>query len=76
MFITMLLASGVLIALSVVGLGIRMLVKTDGVFPETHISRNKAMRSKGITCAQNINVGCHPSDEYQGCGSCQVKLKG
>jgi len=73
MFLKLLIISSVLIALSLAGLGIKMLLKPNGRFPETHISRNKAMRKKGIVCAQNIDVGCHPSDQFEGCESCSIK---
>ena len=32
---------------------ITMLLKKNGKFPNTHVSGNKAMRDKGITCVQS-----------------------
>ena len=67
MFIKLLIISAVLIALSMLGLGISMLIKRGGRFPDTHISHNKEMRKRGITCAQNSDTGCNPIDGVNGC---------
>ena len=40
-------------------------------FPDTHISHNKEMRKRGITCAQHESMGCKPSDESD-CGGCSI----
>ena len=72
MYLKLLLLSVALILVAVVGLGIRMLLVKGSKFPETHISRNKNMRKMGISCAQNIDVGCNPSDEFAGCSTCKV----
>ena len=38
-------------------------------FPDSHISHNKEMRKRGITCAQHEKMGC--SDEKKNdCGIC------
>jgi hypothetical protein len=42
-----------LLVLAVAGLSLRILLQRKGSFPETHIGRNKEMRKRGITCAQN-----------------------
>jgi hypothetical protein len=54
-------------------LGIRILVKSHGRFPETHVGRNKEMRKRGITCAQHTEIGCNPSDDVSGCSTCGIK---
>ncbi|PKP22231.1 MAG: hypothetical protein CVU05_04825 [Bacteroidetes bacterium HGW-Bacteroidetes-21] len=38
-------------------------------FPDTHISHNKEMRKRGISCAQHESMGCKPADNME-CGSC------
>jgi hypothetical protein len=38
-------------------------------FPDTHISHNKEMRKRGITCAKHENMGCSPTAD-SGCKSC------
>ena len=73
MFLKLLLLSTILIFISLVGLGLKILFSKDGKFPETHISRNKEMRKRGITCAQNLDVGCHPTDNFPGCSTCKVQ---
>lgn len=40
-----------LLAIAFVGLATRILLKKKGKFPDLHISRNKEMKKKGITCA-------------------------
>ena len=72
MFIKLLILSSVLILISVAALGIRMLVLKGGRFPQTHVGQNKEMRKRGIKCAQNIDVGCNPSDKFPGCSTCHV----
>lgn len=73
MFLKLLIISLVFILLAFAGLGIRMLIKSHGSFPETHISRNPEMQKRGITCAQHNDVGCNPTDENIGCCSCSLK---
>ena len=46
-----LLALG-LLALSMAGLAITILVKKGGKFPNTHISGNKYLKKKGVYCSQ------------------------
>ena len=41
-----------LLALGVAGMAVTILVKKDGKFPDGEISRNKALREKGIICAK------------------------
>ncbi|TFH37636.1 MAG: hypothetical protein E4G95_04605 [Bacteroidia bacterium] len=72
MYLKLLLLSAGLIMVAVAGLGIRMLLIRGAKFPETHIGRNKNMRKMGISCAQNIDVGCNPSDDFPGCSTCKV----
>jgi len=42
-----------LIAIAFLGLAIKILLKKGGKFPDLHISKNKNMRDKGITCANS-----------------------
>ena len=70
MFIKLLIISAILLLFAFAFLGIRILIKDNGRFPETHISRNKEMRKRGITCAQDNDVGCHTSDDFAGCSTC------
>jgi hypothetical protein len=70
MFIKLLIISAVLVGLALAGLAITMLVKPKGQFPETHISRNREMRKRGITCAQKTDLGCNPVDGGGCCAGC------
>jgi len=73
MFIKLLIISLIILALSFAFFGVRILLKNNGRFPETHISRNKEMRKRGIKCAQQTDIGCVPSDDFPGCASCRPR---
>ncbi|HOY51357.1 MAG TPA: hypothetical protein PLX49_06300 [Prolixibacteraceae bacterium] len=51
-FLSILILAIVLVALAFAGLGITILLKKGGKFPNTHVSGNKYLRQKGIYCAQ------------------------
>ncbi len=74
MFLKLLILSAIFLSMAALGFGIRMLLKTNGRFPETHVSRNKEMRKRGITCAQQTDTGCQPTDGFPGCASCSGKF--
>jgi hypothetical protein len=69
MFLKLLIISFFFLAIAFAGLGIRILIKSNGGFPETHISKNKKMRKLGISCAQHTDIGCNPSEDYVGCST-------
>ena len=70
MFLKLLGLSAIFLSLAALGMGVRMLLKKGSGFPETHISRNKEMRKRGIKCAQETDIGCSPSDDFPGCATC------
>lgn len=72
MLLKLLIFSLVIVALSLAGLAVTILVKPQGRFPETHISRNKEMRKRGIRCAQHNDIGCNPLDGAAGCAGCAL----
>lgn len=74
MFLKLLILSSIFIAIAALGFGIRMLLKTHGRFPETHVSRNPEMRKRGITCAQQTDTGCHSTEGFPGCSSCSGNI--
>lgn len=45
----------ILLGIALIGLGITMLIKKNGKFPETHIGKNKAMKDRGINCANTTD---------------------
>lgn len=73
MLIKLLLISLLIMALAIVFLGIRILLKPKGQFPETHISRNEEMKKRGIDCAQHTDIGCNPGSP-EGCSGCGINL--
>jgi hypothetical protein len=73
MFVKLLIISAVILVISFAGLGIRMLLKAHGRLPETHISRNKEIQKRGITCARDIDIGCRLSDDFEECVTCGAR---
>lgn len=74
MFVKLLIISAILLAVSGIFFGIRILLKSNGRFPETHISRNKEMQKRVIKCAQDTNIGCNPLDATGECSTCGHRL--
>ena len=74
MFLKLLILSLIIVIFAAIGFGIRILIKTGGRFPDTHISNNDEMKRRGITCARHNDVGCKPADNYTGCASCESKI--
>ncbi len=52
MFVTLMLTT-LIIAISFALLAITIIIKKNGKFPNSHVSGNKALRKKGINCAQS-----------------------
>ena len=75
MFIKLLIISLIFVFISLVFLGIRILLKSHGRFPDTHVGHNKEMKKLGITCAQDTNIGCNASDGLDSCNTCGKRLK-
>ncbi len=62
-----LLAFG-LLALAMMGMGITMLVRKNGKFPNTHIEGNPNLQKLGITCAKCEQMGsCALSEIRESC---------
>jgi hypothetical protein len=70
MFTKLLILSGVMISISAIFLGITILLKVNGRFPQTHAGHNKEMQKRGITCAQDTSIGCKPSGDLTNCCTC------
>ncbi len=57
MLFTVFIIVAILLGIALIGLGITMLIKKNGKFPETHIGKNKAMKERGINCANTTEIG-------------------
>lgn len=55
MFFVVFIITLILVGLSLIGLALNMLLKKGGKFPNTHIGRSKAMRDRGIDCANSTD---------------------
>jgi hypothetical protein len=73
MFLKLFIISSLFLVVSLAGLGLRMLFKKNGSFPETHISQNKEMQKRGLSCAQKTDIGCNPTSEMEGCATCRIR---
>jgi len=70
MLFKLLILSFLILAVSLLAMGLRILLIKGGRFPEFHVGRNREMKKRGITCAQNTDVGCTPSSAGE-CASCR-----
>lgn len=55
MFFIIFILATALLGIALIGLGISILIKKNGHFPEIHIGRNKAMQKRGIHCANTTD---------------------
>ena len=53
MLFTIFIIVAILLGLALVGLGINILFRKNGKFPETHIGKNKAMKDRGNSLCQH-----------------------
>ncbi|NMB52426.1 MAG: hypothetical protein GX999_08875 [Bacteroidales bacterium] len=74
MFIRLLIISALILFLVFILLGIRILIKPGGQFPETHVGHNKEMKKLGIRCAQHQDLGCKPVEGSASCMNCEKKF--
>lgn len=74
MFVKLIILSLGLVAVAIAFLGIRILLKSNGRFPDTHVGHNREMQKRGIKCAQETDTGCAPSDVTGGCMTCGKRL--
>jgi len=74
MLLKLLFLSTIILSIGAAFMGARILLKSGGRFPETHVSQNPEMRKRGITCAQQTDTGCHSSDGFPGCSCSSGKF--
>jgi hypothetical protein len=55
MLVIIFIITFILLGIALVGLGLTILIKKNGTFPETHIGKNKEMRKRGIYCANTTD---------------------
>ena len=65
------LISVIVLAVFILLMGLFLFMGKKKKFPDTHISHNKEMRKRGITCAQHESMGCNPT-ETNDCGCCSM----
>jgi len=75
MVIKLLIITLLVLFISVAFLAIRILVKKDGRFPDTHVGHNREMKKRGIRCAQHNDLGCNPTADFPGCSGCAARAE-
>lgn len=55
-FLIILAVAVVVLLVVIAGMSISIWIKKDGKFPETEISRNKAMKKLGLKCAKQEEI--------------------
>ncbi|MFH0758083.1 MAG: hypothetical protein V2B15_12415 [Bacteroidota bacterium] len=73
MIFKIILVSFVLLALSMTGMMLNILVKKRGKFPAYRVGHNKDMHKLGISCVKHDEIRCHKKKpkEPLDCNGCQ-----
>ncbi len=75
MFLTLLSLSVIIVSLSLMGLGIRMLIIRGGRFPVTSVGGNIHLKKKGITCPKHDELRGHRKRRQDGlCTDCGYQV--
>ncbi len=56
MFLTVLLASLIIVALAFLGLGLNIFFRKNGKFPDSEVGTNPNMKNLGLTCAKQDEI--------------------
>jgi hypothetical protein len=72
MFLKLVLFAIIIIALSLIGLSISMLVKKGGKFPSSSIGKNKEMKARGITCVRHDELHCYREEKERKLCGCEI----
>lgn len=51
-FIRIIIPAFIITGLAVIGLAVNLLLRKGGKFPNTHVSGNRHMKARGISCIQ------------------------
>ena len=70
MFLKLLLISVVLIAISMLGLALNILLRKKGKFPAFQVGHNKDMHRMGISCVKHDERKEHRKRQNGGCVAC------
>lgn len=54
-FWTIFILAIILVGLAATGFAIGILVRKDGKFPEIHVSGNRHLKERGVTCVQDFD---------------------
>ena len=72
MFLKLLLLATIIVALSLIGLSIRLLLRKGSKFPSSSIGKNKEMKARGITCVRHDELKCYREEKERKMCGCDV----
>lgn len=78
MFLQLLVISSILLAVMLLFMGIKILVKKNGKFPNSSVEANPALRKMGITCPKAEEIRCFKGlkkGDVSACAGCSVLEK-
>ena len=78
MFLQLIILTTVLLTIMMLFMGIRILLKKNGKFPNSSIEANPALRKMGITCPKAEEIRCFKGlkeGDMSACAGCSVLEK-
>ena len=63
MILTVFLLTIAIVGIAFAGLGLNLLFRKNGKFPETEVGSNKNMRNLGITCTKHDEMKIHRQEK-------------
>jgi len=61
----------ILLAIALLGMGVKILFHKSKKFPETSAGHNKELRKRGITCPRHDEIKCwKTNDDNRACATC------
>jgi hypothetical protein len=70
-YLKLLLIVAVFLALAMAGFAIKILLRKNGRFVNTHVEGNPALKKHGIRCAHHDEARCL-GDTHHPCGNCHA----
>ncbi|TSA36169.1 MAG: hypothetical protein D4R64_08250 [Porphyromonadaceae bacterium] len=75
MLLTVFLITIVLVALAFAGLGVNILFRKNGKFPQTEVGSNKNIKNLGITCTKQDEMKMYRQERKSGTPATQPPMR-
>ncbi len=59
-----------LLAIALLGMGVKIMFHKSKKFPETSAGHNKELRKRGVTCPRHDEIKCWKPKDDKGCATC------